>query len=118
MSDCMGPDAAGRMLRDGMRCLLVLVLLASPALAGTRDLPPRLTKAAGDAFTAAQNADAKGELDDAVKHYRRAHAIAPHPDTMFNIADVQRRAKDYDDAITSFETYLELAPDAADRKAI
>lgn len=101
-----------------MRSLLVLVVLASPALAGTRSLPPRLAKAAGDAFTAAQKADAKGELDEAVKQYKRAQAIAPHPDTMFNIADVQRRAKDFDDAITSYENYLELAPEAPDRKAI
>jgi tetratricopeptide (TPR) repeat protein len=104
-----------------MRSLLVLVVLglvASAALAGPKRLPPRLTKAAGDAFTAAQKADAKGDLDEAVKQYRRAHAIAPHPDTMFNIADVQRRAEDYDDAITSYEKYLELAPQAADRKAI
>jgi len=105
-------------LRHGMRSLLVLALLAAPALAGPRGLPPRLTKAAGEAFAAAQKADAKGDLDEAVKQYRRAHAIAPHPDTMFNLADVQRRAKDFDDAITSYEAYLALAPDAKDRKAI
>jgi tetratricopeptide (TPR) repeat protein len=101
-----------------MRSLLVLVLLASPALAETRSLPPRIAKAAGDAVTAAQKADAKGDLHEAVKLYERAQAIAPHPDTMFNIADVQRRAKDFDDAIISYDKYLELAPDAADRKAI
>lgn len=101
-----------------MRALLVLVLLAAPVLASPRRAPARLSKAAGDAFTAAQKADAAGDLDLAVKHYRRAHAIAPHADTMFNIADAQRRAKDYDHAITSYETYLELTPDAADRKAI
>ncbi len=101
-----------------MRALLVLVLLATPVLAGPRPLPARLAKAAGDAFAAAQKADAKGDLDEAVKQYRRAHAIAPHADTMFNIADAQRRAKDYDDAITSLESYLELAPEAPDRKAV
>ncbi len=101
-----------------MRSLLVLVLLAAPVLAGPRGLPPRLAKAAGEAFAAAQKADAKGDLDETIKQYKRAHAIAPHPDTMFNIADAQRRAKDFDDAIKSFETYLELAPEASDRTAI
>jgi len=101
-----------------MRSLLVLVLLAAPVLAGPRGLPPRLTKAAGDAFAAAQKADAKGDLDETIKQYKRAQAIAPHADTMFNLADAQRRAKDFDDAITSYEKYLELAPEAFDRKAI
>lgn len=114
----MGAEVVRPMVRTGMRSLLVLVLLVSPVLAGTRGSPPRLTRAAGDAFSAAQKADAQGDLDEAVKQYRRAHAIAPHADTMFNIADVQRRAKDYDDAITSYETYLELAPEARDRTAI
>lgn len=114
----MGPGRSGRVLRHGMRALLVLVLLASPVIAGPRPLPGRLTKGAGDAFTAAQKADAKGDLDEAVKQYRRAQAIAPHPDTLFNLAAVQRRAKDYDHAIKSYEQYLELAPDAADRKAV
>ncbi|MBA3456218.1 MAG: tetratricopeptide repeat protein [Deltaproteobacteria bacterium] len=101
-----------------MRSLLVLVLLSAPLLAGTRALPPRLSKAAGDAFNAGQKADAKGDPAEAVKQYRRAYAIAPHADTMFNIADVQRRAKDYDGALTSYEKYLELAPDDPDRKVI
>lgn len=114
----MGPVGWAPVLRHGMRALLVLVLLASPVLAGPRPLPARLTKAAGDAFTAAQKADAKGDLDEAIKQYRRAQVIAPHADTMFNLADAQRRAKDYDDAITSYEAYLALLPDAADRKAV
>jgi len=113
-----GAGAPAPVLRHGMRSVLVLALLVGSALAGPKRLPPRLTKAAGDAFAAAQQADAKGDLDEAIKHYRRAHAIAPHPNTMFNLADAQRRAKAYDDAITSFEAYLALAPDASDRKSI
>ena len=114
----MGAASLDRVVRHGMRALLGLLVLVSTALAAPRPLPGRLAKAAGDAFTAAQKADAAGDLEEAVKQYRRAHAIAPHPDTLFNLADAHRRAKDYVDAITSLEAYLALAPDARDRKAV
>ena len=107
------------MVRDGMRALAVmLVFIGTAAHAGGKPLPPKLAKAASAAFTAAQDADRKGDLQAAIKQYERAIAISPHPSVYFNLADVERRAKAYRSAIRSYETYLELAPHAADRKAV
>jgi hypothetical protein len=101
-----------------MRSLLLVMLAAGAAAAGPKKLPPKLEKAAGKAFAAAQQADAKGDLDAAWKQYARAIEIAPHPDAYFNLADVQVRAKSILSAIESYEKYIELAPDAKDRPAV
>ncbi len=101
-----------------MRALLAVLLLAGTAVAGPKQLPAKIEKAAGKAFAAAQEADAKGDLDAAAKQYERAITIAPHPDAYFNLADVQVRSKHIKTAIRSYEKYLELAPEATDRKAV
>jgi hypothetical protein len=103
-----------------MRALVAILVcgLAAPAAAGPKSLPPKLAKAADAAFKAAQAADAKGDLQTAWKQYERAIEIAPHPSTYFNLADVQARAKVPSSAIRSYEKYLELAHEAADRKAV
>ena len=103
-----------------MRALAAILVLglAASAAAGPKPLPPKLAKAASAAFAAAQAADKKGDLDAAWKQYERAIAIAPHPSTYFNLADVQVRSKSIRQAIRSYEQYLELATDAGDRKAI
>lgn len=102
---------------------LVLLLLASTAFAQpnkskTKRAPDKFTKAAGDAFTAASAADAKGDLRTALGLYEKAHAISPHSATMYNIADVQRRLSMLQPAIKSYETYLAMSPDAKDRAEI
>jgi tetratricopeptide (TPR) repeat protein len=101
-----------------MRAIVCLILLGGAAVADPKGVPAKFAKAAGDAFGKAQAADAKGDLGEAVRQYQRANAIAPHPNTYFNLADVQRRAKHYEDAADAYAKYLELAPDAADRKAV
>jgi len=98
--------------------LVGLVVVAGTAVAGPKKLPSTLEKAAGKAFVAAQEADAKGDLNLATKQYQRAIEIAPHPDAYFNLADVQVRAKNVASAIRSYEKYLELAPEAKDRAAV
>jgi len=98
--------------------VLCVTLLAAAASAGPKRLPARFAKAAGEAFRKAQAADAKGDLDEAVRQYQRANAIAPHANTFFNLADVQRRAKHVADAADAYAKYLELAPDAADREVV
>jgi len=98
--------------------VLGVTLLAAAAVAGPKTLPARFAKAAGEAFRKAQAADAKGDLDEAVRQYQRANAIASHADTYFNIADVQRRAKHFEEAAEAYAKYLELAPGARDREAV
>jgi hypothetical protein len=77
--------------------------------------PDKFAKAASEAFNAAVDADTKGDLRTALALFEKAHAISPHPSTIFNVADVNRRLGQLKPAIRGFETYLAMAPDAKDR---
>lgn len=106
-----------------MRLVILLMLVASTAFAQpgkskVKRAPDKFTKAASDAFAAAAEADAKGDLNTALGLYEKAHAISPHPATIYNIADVQRRLSILVPAIKSYEMYLALAPDAKDRAEV
>jgi hypothetical protein len=100
-----------------MRALLLVAVLAAPAFAGPKSLPPQITKAARDAFAAARVADEADKLDEALKQYVRAYEIAPHPFVLYNMADIYRRMKKYDRAIDTYEKYL-ASDDVPDRKAV
>lgn len=106
------------------RIALLALVLAAPALALADDAavrkgtPDRFAKAAGDAFTAAVQADKDGDLRTALGLYEKAFAISPHPSTIYNIADVQRRLNLLPLALKSYETYLAIAPNAADKKDV
>lgn len=78
----------------------------------------KFTKAASEAFHDALAADQAGDLRTALGLYQKAYGISPHPSTIYNIADVQRRLQLYADALKSYETYLALAPSADDRKDV
>ena len=65
--------------------------------------------------------DAKNASDyqDAVKEFKKAVEYAPHwADAWFNLGVAQERAMDYAGAIESFNQYLKLNPDAADRSDV
>lgn len=97
---------------------LALLLIASSAAAQPKTAPDKFTKAAGDAFTAAAAADKAGDLRTALALYQKAHAISPHPSTMFNIADIERRLGNLEAAIKGFETYLAMDPAAKDKAQV
>jgi tetratricopeptide (TPR) repeat protein len=80
--------------------------------------PDKFTRAAGEAFTQALEADKKGDLAAALGLYTKAFEISPHPNSVFNMADVQLRLGKLTDALKSYETYLVLAPNASDRKDV
>lgn len=100
--------------------ILAILALAGAAHAETKikRAPDKFTKAAGDAFSAAAEADGKGDLRAALALYEKAYAISPHASTMYNIADVQRRLSLIRAAIRSYETYVALAPNAKDRAEV
>ncbi|MBA3395335.1 MAG: hypothetical protein H0T89_21985 [Deltaproteobacteria bacterium] len=77
--------------------------------------PDKFAKAAGEAFAAAVTADQANDLPTALGLYQKAYGISPHPSTVYNIADVQRRLANLPLAIKSYETYLLLSPNARDR---
>jgi tetratricopeptide (TPR) repeat protein len=107
-----------------MRAIAVVaVMVAANAAAADPKLKSqpggdKYAKAAGEAFAAASEADAKGDLATALGLYEKAYAISPHPNCVFNIGDVQRRLGKLPGAIKSYETYLALSPNAGDRKDV
>ncbi len=107
--------------------VLVCLLFAGTAHAGPESAaarrkvaPPvdKLAAAAGEAFGKAEAADKRGDLGEALRFYRKALAISPHPSTQYNIADVQRRKKDFEGALKSYRKYLEMDPAAKDRREV
>jgi tetratricopeptide (TPR) repeat protein len=97
---------------------LALVFVATTAFADVKPAPDRYTEAARAEFDKARAADAKGDLGEAVQLYERANEISPHPATVYNIADVERRRINLDVAIGWYRKYLEMDPKAADRAAV
>lgn len=91
---------------------------AADSAARRKGAPDKFAKAAGEAFVQAVEADKSGDLKAALGLYQKAYAISPHPSTVYNIADVQRRLLQYGEALKSYETYLALAPSAGDRKDV
>jgi tetratricopeptide (TPR) repeat protein len=95
-----------------------VVLAASVVLAHAQPSKPLPTKVAAEAkklFADAEAAEARGDLDAAAAAYKQAFAIAPHADVQFNLAGVLMRDQNPRGAVTAFEKYLALAPDAGDR---
>jgi tetratricopeptide (TPR) repeat protein len=116
-------SAARRFVR-----LALLVLACALAAAGDRaasaddakrkGTSDKFAKAASEAFREALTADQAGDLRTALGLYLKAYGISPHPSTIYNIADVQRRLLQYADALKSYETYLALSPAADDRRDV
>jgi tetratricopeptide (TPR) repeat protein len=109
-------------IRSVLVVLVVLVgaavAVAGPESAQRKKAPDKFAKAASESFVAALAADQKGDLRTALGHYQKAFAISPHPSTIYNIADLQRRLGKLTDAVRSYETYLAISPEAADRRTV
>lgn len=99
----------------------LLVLVSSVAVAAPPPKPVRKPAPAGldpqqlSAFVEATIEDKAGNYDDAILRYQRIKDVAP---VTYNIADLYRRAEDYERAIAHYKKYLELAPNASDRAAV
>jgi len=103
------------------RALAIAALVAAAAgdaAADRKAAPDKFVKAASEAFTAAGAAEQAGDLRGALGLYQRAWEISPHPSTIYNIGDVQRRLGEVAAAIKAYETYLALLPGAPDRKEV
>lgn len=93
----------------------------SPTAARAQRKPASLELSAEalGSFVDAIIADKAGDLVEAERRYLESIRRTPHPHTYFNLADVQRRMeKIVRGALDSYRKYLELAPDAPDRRAV
>jgi hypothetical protein len=69
-------------------------------------------------FAKAEEAEAGGDRQAAVRRYACSLHLAPHPSTAYNLGTVAEKSGDLSMAIDGFRTYLKLAPEATDRPAI
>jgi len=103
------------------RVLACAVVLASvPVLAGPTRKPAtdKYPAEAITAFVEAVIADKSGDLDVATRRYTDANRVSPQPNTYWNVAELYRRMEKPDRAVEAYQKYLELAPDAKDRKDV
>lgn len=110
--------------------VLALVLSLSPwghaattASVLHRDAEPDQTEqddvvTAGRAFGNGVRAYKEGRYDDALVEFSRAQALAPHPDTLFNVALAQQRLGRHVDAWRTFDELLGQAEDDQEREEI
>jgi hypothetical protein len=98
---------------------VALVAAALGCVTSVAAADPR--KDAGEHFARAEAAQSAGKYREAIAEYEAAYAIAPHPDTLYNIAASYEKLQDWRRAIEYYERYLDErdapAPDAADVKA-
>lgn len=73
---------------------------------------------AGRAFAEGVQAYKDGRYEDAHERFARAQALAPHPDTLFNLGLAQQRTDRHVEAWRSFDALLEQAKDEQEREDI
>ena len=69
-------------------------------------------------FAKAEEAEAGGDRQAAIRRYACSLNLAPHPSTAYNLGTVAEKSGDLSMAVDGFRTYLKLATEATDRPAI
>jgi hypothetical protein len=69
-------------------------------------------------FAKAEESEAAGDRQGAVRRYACSLNLAPHPSTAYNLGTVAEKSGDLSMALDGFRTYLKLATEATDRPAI
>lgn len=91
---------------------------ASPPGCPARPEDPAAARAlAGDMFDRASQRASEGDLEGAAGFYTCSYSIAPHPNTLYNLALAQEAARQLADACTVLDLYLQQAPNAINRPA-
>jgi hypothetical protein len=111
-----------------MRVLLLLtafVLASGPLVARAETCPDvpddevALRRSmAKEWFAKAEEAEAGGDRQAAIRRYACSLNLAPHPSTAYNLGTVAEKSGDLSMALDGFRTYLKLAPEATDRPSI
>jgi hypothetical protein len=69
-------------------------------------------------FAKAEEAEAAGDKQGAIRRYACSLGLAPHPSTAYNLGTVAEKSGDLAMAVDGFRSYLKLAPEATDRPTI
>jgi len=83
--------------------LIILVALASPALADSKDDAKKHMEAAATAYK-------EGRFDDTLAELNKAYALDPRPELHYSIGQVYVKLDRCEDAILSYESFLASKP--------
>jgi hypothetical protein len=92
--------------------LLALVAAVAPARADD------LRHLAAEQFELAAAAEQRGDFGAAVEAYRRAYAIVPHADVLYNLARCFEKLGDWPAAAEHYQRYLDEGGDPEDRAEV
>jgi tetratricopeptide (TPR) repeat protein len=95
--------------------LLLVTLLCSAAHAdkrGGKDAQAR------DLYKRGMTHYELGDYDTAIDEFKAAYELTHAPGLLFNLAQVQRMKKDYDQALHSYKMYLRLEPNAPNKSDV
>ena len=96
--------------------LLIAALVASLALAFPTEVQAESKKArARTSFKAGQKEFKEKNYEKALKLFKKANKLLPHPDILFMVAQCHRNLKQYRAAVKGFKGYLKAKPNADDR---
>jgi tetratricopeptide (TPR) repeat protein len=106
--------------------LFAFVVAAAPLAARAAETCPEVPdeevalrrSLAKEWFAKAEEAEAGGDRQGAIRRYACSLSLAPHPSTAYNLGTVAEKSGDLSMAVDGFRTYLKLAPEATDRPAI
>ncbi|MDQ3031454.1 MAG: tetratricopeptide repeat protein [Myxococcota bacterium] len=69
-------------------------------------------------FEAGRVAFSDGRFEDALSHFQRSYDLSGRADLLYNIGTSQDRLRHEAEAVAAFERYLELVPDAENRREV
>jgi tetratricopeptide (TPR) repeat protein len=101
----------GRMRRKSYASILLILFLATPALADDIGEARAHYQKGGKLYDL-------GKYLDAAKEYEAAYQIKDDPVLLFNIGQAYRLARSYPDAIRAYRSYLRRRPDAPNRAEV
>lgn len=108
-------------MKRRLACVFAAAAVAlSPAIGSAQDPEPEATNAspsrdeeARSLYEAGRAAFESGDLERALEHFERSYQLSMRPELLFNMANVQDRLGHDADALRSFESYVDLAPEDA-----
>lgn len=112
-------SASGDRMRVGL-CIVglgslgtaVLMVLAAPVRAQTDDERARTHFEAGRSYYE------QARYEDGAREFQESFDLSGRPELLLNISQAEERALHYDAAITAAERYLDVVPNATDRKTV
>lgn len=101
------------------RLLITLATLSMLGFTGAAHAEEGDTAAqAKAAFKAGQEFFKAGDYVEALRAFKKANKLHPHPDILFMVGQSQRNLKVHASAIASFKAYLDGKPEAEDREDV